>query len=785
MTTADKAIRDKIADLFESYHYQTLLQMAEWAGMTVKQNGRKLNRDALIRRMGSEFFTPERVLASWEALDERERAVLDRLMLRNGPVRLTSFRREILRAKLAFSAPKPVRERGYSSSSVPYADGYIGHPGRQGSTILEDLLARLTTRGLVFSRTEASNMGGQPFKLQAHPAAVLYIPELVRQALPEPGPISADTPSLELDEVRRGSPELLLRDLYLYWDVVRRHPVKTIQSGLVGKRWLKVINQELLQPDPGLKGARNEREIVHLYLLRQLLQGLKLIRRRGKRLVVEGQDPASIPEFWSLPPAAQANACLQAWSRLAEPLNPDTEVTRYYPDYAGARRTILDALQDLPSRVWMEPIDFLDRVQNRDANFLFADHTSVESFRGAWYHSYGRAYYSDRTQDLLRAFEEAETRYVQALLQGILFQLGIVELGYKGEEWVAFRLSRDLAATQQGSGPNDSKIIVQPNFQVMAMGPVPLNLLAYLDLFAERERVDLSVFEYRLSRESVYRGQQAGIDTAEIICFLEEGSDVPLPQNVRRSLEEWAAHHERIVFRSGVSLVQARDGELLDRLAAEPAIGGHLGRKLSPEVALISKDTGAALVAALVARDYLPAVSGVEPQAADKSVIVHADGRIQPIHAVPSLHLRGRLVRLAERGGDGQWRLTAASIGRAGGSRKKVERILDDLGRMHRGTLPRELVERVKGWGAYYGDAAVETLTLVEFRDKAALEELRQRPQLKSILRPFAAGNRALAVVPSERLEELRSILDCLGVRIRDRLGVADSDSRPENADDT
>lgn len=72
--------------------------------------------------------------------------------------------------------------------------------------------------------------------------------------------------------------------------------------------------------------------------------------------------------------------------------------------------------------------------------------------------------------------------------------------------------------------PATGQMIIQPNFQILAMGPVPLSLLARLDLFAERQKVDRSAFEYHLSRESVYAAQQMGFTVAEVEQFL-----TPLP----------------------------------------------------------------------------------------------------------------------------------------------------------------------------------------------------------------------------------------------------------------
>ncbi|MFQ5421986.1 MAG: helicase-associated domain-containing protein, partial [Anaerolineae bacterium] len=171
------------------------------------------------------------------------------------------------------------------------------------------------------------------------------------------------------------------------------------------------------------------------------------------------------------------------------------------------------------------------------------------------------------------------------------------------------------------------------------------------------------------------------------------------------------------------------------------------------------------LISALQDTGLLPAVSAANPEAADKSVMVDENGRIQPVHAVPSLHLRGRLARFAVEAEDG-WQLTAQSVGRAGGSKQKVQKIVDELGKLSRGRLPKRLVSQIRAWGGYYGSATVGTMTLFEFRDQEALAELRQLPQLKELLHPFPAGKRALAVVDEEQVTAVQAILAQLGVQV-------------------
>lgn len=437
---------------------------------------------------------------------------------------------------------------------------------------------------------------------------------------------------------------------------------------------------------------------------------------------------------------------------------------------------MLDVLRGLPASTWFELEELLAEVMDRDADFLLANHTYVEDYRGSYYYGRsGTAYYSGSTKDLLREFELAERRFTQEIVTGFLPQLGLFDRGTIGGQGNVFRLTPPGQALLTGEdarlpAPESGKLVVQPSFQVLALGPVSLAWLARLDLFAERQQADRGAFAYRLSRDSIYRAQQMGLEVPEVTRLLEEMSDVELPQNVRRSPQEWGAHHERIVFRSGVSLLQAADASLLARLMAEPQTASHLARALSPAVALVRKGAEKPLVAALVGQDLFPAVSGVDPEAADKSVLVREDGSIQAVHAVPSLHLRSRLDQLAEKAGEGRWQLTEKSVRRAGGSKGKVLRLLEELAKLHRGTLPANLEAQLKAWGGYYGSAAAETLTLLQFHDQEALDELRQQPELQPYLAPFSAGNRALAVVPGDKLAEVQELLARFGVATREGL---------------
>ncbi len=772
---------DEIKQIFDSYNYNTLWEMARAAYMEVTdRNGRKLRKKELLPKMREEYFNEARVKASLEELNERERAVLDRLLLHGDTIPTQSFRREVVRAGLATN-PEPQNNRTYRSR-IPYASGYIGSPRRADSRVFEDVIARLTYYGLVFSRGTTGWYGGTEYKVQFHPGATLYIPKVIHRHLPEPEPIPIETSDLEPKQVRTSDPTMLLRDLYLYWDFVRQNQVRLIKAGFVSKRSLKAANEVLLAPDPALKSVKREDETARLYLLRQLLETLNLVQKKGRELSLTTKDALQLPEFWSWAPEEQLSACLEAWLKIAASGDWSSGARQYGPNYPHAKRTVLDILKTLTPNAWFELEDILERVQIQDGNFLFPERTRIEGYRGGWYYSYTGSHYYGNSTTLLKSFDKFEENFIRHCISGFLFQTGVVELGYNLQnpanidEWQMFRLTpfgQEILGVKTDKPAAHhvkeevGKLVIQPNFQLLVMGTLSPALLAKLDLFADREKADRGAFEYHLSRESVYRAQQMGMEVQEVISFLKQHSATEIPQNIHRSLQEWAAHHERIIFRTNVSLLQTANNELLTRLMEEQDTSKYISRALTPEIAVLKNNRGQQLISKLVQRGLFPARADASPATADNSVVIHQDGTVRPLHDVPSLHLRGRLSRLAEED-NGYWRLTPASISRAGGSRNKVLGILEELRKLQRGRFPDSLEEQIKAWGNYYGDAAVENLTLIEFRDQSALNELLKISELKARLTPFPTGQRALAIVQNEEMEEIRGILSRFGVRVKE-----------------
>jgi hypothetical protein len=774
--------------LLEAYTLQALHSMANAAGLLAGSK-KKPSKANLIDLMVGGFFKPARIQASLDRLSTLERTVLDAVLLADGDVATRTLRRQLLRSRLVTAPPEPtVSQRPGVYAPVT---SYTVSPSNVGSTVFEDLIARLTYHGLVFSKPDLSAVG-MAYKFGFEPGERLWIPPEVRRHLPKPHPLPAP-PERQPTQIRQGAPHTFLRELYLYWDYVRRTDVSLLQSGLVGKRSLKALNQLLLTPDPTFEGANSEADTSKLLFLRQLLEALGLVQGVAGQLraqpAKEAKDADVLPALWQADVATQAHDILQRWLPLASGPDVMAGAQVYRPSYRAARQLLLQILNTAETTSWLETDELLEQLCDSAETFLFPDRINVERQRSSYY--FYSAGFSGSPALIIQQMVAAERHFVQHAIDGLLGSLGLVELGYdapQAAQWQAARLTalgrqiiprllddpaarrvRERTPSYNPARPAPSdvgRVVVQPNFQILALGPVPLATLAQLDRFAERRKVDAGVFEYHLTRESVYGAQQGGLAVDTIVTFLQEASSGPLPQNVRRSLDEWGAHHERIVFRPDVSLLQTADEATLASLLTQLPIRTHLERTLAPSVALLKKSREQQLTTALLRHDLLPTIADDQPTAADHSVVIDEDGAITPVHAVPSLHLRGRLARIAEEVGPNVWRLTPAVVRNVGGNRQRVLDLLAELGKLQRGSLPPRLVEQIQQWGGYYGAARQATLTLLEFRDQQALADLRKLPALQPLLQPFAAGERALAVVAPEHLPQVEHILADLRIPV-------------------
>jgi hypothetical protein len=783
--------------LLGEYHFDLLKDMVVVLGLSPASN----KKTAYVKALAEVLFTPQIVKRGLALLSEREQRALAMLQRLGGQADANRFRGHLLRQEIV----EPSDDADDRSPFFTYNSRMLDDAERRRGFI--PVIGRLMITGLVCGRGIVQSYYSNRTKIYYDNVQSLYIPEEVQRLLPDPPPFLAVERQIEQPiRAQESSAREFQRDLYFYWSTAHTTPLSLTKEDRLYRRDLRLINDALLQPEDIQN--RDEPDIPRLIFLRLLLTDIGLLERR--RQTVQGVDQ---PPFLAQRPAERIQHTFTHWrdgqfwnELLSVPkitiLGAGSRLDPVPPQIAQARSRVLEHMSELhkvgradypstpPQERWVPFDQLIESLRIADYDFLFPRNYrppssgyyafyGYTSFRSP-YISYGNDMgwsVSPRFEDEAEGWEVVEASFIRAMLVEPLHWMGLVDIGYVGDRPFAYRLTPVgewvLGVGQEVMIPEgEGKVIVQPNFEMFALDPISDLTLSKLDEFADRMSAERAI-KYRLSRESVYRAQRSGWKSERIIATLERMSDTPLPQNVLRTVQEWQTIHERIRIHRRGSLLQAADSALLDLMDQDPEIGAHLHTRPDPTTSLIVQRPGETetLVHKLQKIGYPPARTRSANEKLRPSFTIDDNGQLHFTLALPSIYLYQQIAPFTARDERGRYYLTQSSVQDAIEGGISAEIILERLRALHLGPLPRWVEIKVRAWTKYYGKAAVQTITLVQFKDERTLHELLAEPELQGVLQQFApAQGKALAVVSKEELELLYEILAERNIPIKRKL---------------
>jgi hypothetical protein len=287
-------------------------------------------------------------------------------------------------------------------------------------------------------------------------------------------------------------------------------------------------------------------------------------------------------------------------------------------------------------------------------------------------------------------------------------------------------------------------VTVQPNHEVVAYldgaDPGAAATLAHLAQRASAARG--LVQTYSLSRASVYRAQESGLSIEEIRAFFAEHSRTALPDNVARSLQEWARGRDALSLGSNVILGLFPPAE--ENLFAERP----QARRISPGAVVLDAKEAASVRHIKHSHDGrlpLPCWSVAE------------DGRVA-VQPQANALAQARLTQFAEADEVG-WRITAASVRRAFDRGTSLEQIRGWLKAHVVPPMPLLIAVALQNWvrpsPAFLGDVLL--LQVPREHAVAVLASQRFEPLVLGHVPPDTF------VVRAEKRAELKRLLTELG----------------------
>ena len=584
----------------------------------------------------------------------------------------------------------------------------------------------------------------------------------------------------------------LQRYLYRYWSLVAasREGLALISSRLLSRPSLRLVVDQLSQQGASaMEHVRTESDVPHFLFIRLLLMKLGLLsERRGTLFAAPAED------FFSLPLLERSRRCYHAWldttiwNELAYTANiilrpGPAALDSAHEEVVTSRKQVMERLLVEHVGEWHEFSTFITRTKLYFPYLLFprqsgarAERYSAGSNPYNWDFRLSRGWLTPR-----EGWYTVEGGFIRALISGPLHWLGLVNIDTEHPD--AFRLVPDLALITSETTPDTQepvwgRLIVQPNFEVIALAPVSEALLLYLDSFAERMRLE-HIAQYRLTKASVTNAIQSGLRAETIQQILEQAAGGSIPQNVQYSLLEWERQARRIELWRGVTLLEVDNAALLDQLLAGDETQNLFGRRLTPLLVEVLADKLSVVQEILWQSDYLPALvsasmydnvleSGRLPAREPQWRLLH-DGLMQPCHAVLNLYLVAELEHISELDVATGWRkITPESIQHACSTGLSLDHILRFLQHCCEGGVPASFLIRLKIWGNGYDQQTsigIEDTPLLRLSLKA-LQDIQADEEIGPLLDAEVPPDTRLVRVPTEVLDRVMELLRDRGFKV-------------------
>lgn len=239
----------------------------------------------------------------------------------------------------------------------------------------------------------------------------------------------------------------------------------------------------------------------------------------------------------------------------------------------------------------------------------------------------------------------------EAILRGVLLYLEWFEVvewqgasAIRLTDWGALLLQRPDAPPPL-TDPPPSLLLLEDRqgegFDLLAPPHAHLPTLYELGEYAELVVVKPQR-RYRLDRARVQRALERGADLAHILHFLESATGDALPRALIETLQTWAKEFGRVTLRR-VTLIEAREPELLRQLTRVRRIRNAIRRPLSENIAIIREQDLRALLHSLERHGITPRVEFPRPtdRAAkrpfDQPTLAHLYLAARLGHALPDL----------------------------------------------------------------------------------------------------------------------------------------------------
>ncbi len=271
----------------------------------------------------------------------------------------------------------------------------------------------------------------------------------------------------------------------------------------------------------------------------------------------------------------------------------------YFP--IKPREYILEMISSLPVGEWIDIGDFTDHIKESSAEFLRLDGNF-----NSW------LIRSLDTGEYLNGFihwAEVEGSYIRYLLQGPLFWLGIIDLGFSSHARVpgSFRVTVAGHMLLLGSTPTgreeNGRIKFKGGSQILCPVLLPRWVRYLLARMAEWQEFTNDGYTYQFTPQSLASARKQTLRVTHLETLLRKYGSVPPTPSLIRALQRWEDHGSEVSLES-MQVLRVTSPEILKEIMKSKA-ARYLAEPLGPTAVIMKPGAKEKVVRMLIESGYL------------------------------------------------------------------------------------------------------------------------------------------------------------------------------------
>jgi hypothetical protein len=265
------------------------------------------------------------------------------------------------------------------------------------------------------------------------------------------------------------------------------------------------------------------------------------------------------------------------------------------------REYILKMLSSLEVEEWITIGDFLDHIKEKSAEFLRPDGNF-----DTW------LIRSVDTGEYLNGFNrwgDVEGAYIRYLLQGPLFWLGIIDLGFSSHARVpgTFKVTIAghmllLGSTPKGREEN-GRIKFKSGSQFLCPSLLPRWVRYLLARMAEWLEFNSDGYSYQFTPQSLAAARKQTLRVSHLETLLRKYGSVPPTPSLIRALQRWEDHGSEVSLES-IQVLRVTSPEILQEIMKSKA-ARYLAEPLGPTAVIMKPGTKEKVTRLLIESGYL------------------------------------------------------------------------------------------------------------------------------------------------------------------------------------